>query len=760
MKKLITFLMITFLWSGGVLAKDYYVSRKGNDDAPGTRQQPFLTIQRAAEVMRSGDACYIFDGVYPEIVIPSFSNTEGHPIIFRSADNGEVTIIGSDPVPQERWQRVSEHIFKTNMKLDLNHENQLFLSDKTLVEARWPNVGEDLLRPVLSVMDQGTTPELIVDTALPDYDFSGAQVWIHAPKYWSDWTTKVMAATDSSLTIENIAPYPGPRQHVATSGADYFVFGIKGALDAENEWYYDDENEEVYIFRENGELPENEYRVKRRMYAFDLSGKKHIKIEGLTIQGAGINTNEHTESVTLDRLKIYYPYYSCQNNKYYGDQKNKGIVLRGKDIIIQNTEIAYSSGVGVMMLGENNKLINSYIHDTDFIGSYASCVSLAGKGNVVSHCTLTRSGRTVLDYGDMYQSLVQFCDMSHSGLITSDLGLTYGNVIEGGNSEVRYNVLHDNDDDHLDMGLYYDHGTQNIISHHNIVYGVGYSAFQINHYGAYHLVYHNTFIADDNGFRSTWGNKYGPDLLECRFVNNLFSSLSRTTAENYYWAHNVTAYEDFDKYNIMQPASEWLAKGKYVTGISATDQQKKPGIGAIEYEGMSFKVGHDFENPPQNINFIRSKPLYRNRILNAAFEHENHLSPWEAKNENVRVIEHPHQNHTKPDTTIGRMGNYSIGLTGKSGEVYQEVRYLHPNAEYEFIGHLRVDRGERAVIGVRWADGTEFLSPVVMDTAPGWNRVRLGFDMPEKHETITIFVRRLSDGAGQVYIDDFGLIMR
>jgi hypothetical protein len=757
MRKLISSLTVILLWSGTLLATDYYVSKQGSDNYPGTRDQPFLTLQKAAEVMHSGDVCYISSRIYAEEVRPAFSGTEGQPLEFRPVGDGEVIITGSDPILREQWQRVSERIFKASIKLDLDHENQIFLDDRTLVEARWPNVGDDLLRPGLSVMEQGTTPELIVDTSLPDYDFSGAQVWIHAPRYWSDWTTQVVAFTDSSLAIENVAPYPGPRQHVATVGADYFVFGVRGALDAENEWYYDRENEEVYIFREDGELPEDEYRVKRRPHAFDLSGKKYIKVEGVTILGAGINTDETTESITLDGLKIFYPYYSSQNNKYYGDQKDKGIVLRGKKIVIQNTEIAYSSGVGVMMRGEDNKLINTYIHDTDFIGSYASCVSLAGKGNVVSHCTLTRSGRTVLDYGDMYQSLIQFCDMSHSGLITSDLGLSYGNVIEGGNSEVRYNVLHHNDDDHLDMGLYYDHGTQNIISHHNIVYGVGYSGLQINHYGAYHLAYHNTFIADKNGFRSSWGNQYGPDLLKCRFVNNLFSGTSQTTATNYYWANNVIGYQGFDEHNIMQPATEWLGQGKYVSGISTTDQ---PGIGAIEYEGMTFKVGHDFENPPQNIDFTRSQPVYRNRLLNAAFEHENHLSPWQSKNGGVQAVEHPHQNHTKPDTAIGRMGNHTVRLIDESAELYQEVQDLESDTEYEFIGHLRVDQGEQAVIGVRWGDGTEFLSPVVENNAPAWRRVRLGFVLPEEVTTATVFVRRLSGGLGQIYADDFGLVVR
>ena len=251
-----------------------------------------------------------------------------------------------------------------------------------------------------------------------------------------------------------------------------------------------------------------------------------------------------------------------------------------------------------MLAGESNSVVNCYIHDTDYIGTYASCVQLYGKGNVLSHCTLTRSGRTVLDYRGMYQALVQYNDMSHSGLLTSDLGLTYGNVIEGGNSEVRYNWLHDNDDDHVDMGLYYDHGTQNIISHHNVVWGVGYSAFLINFYGYYHLVYNNSFSADKNGFRSAWGNKYPPDLYGCRFFNNIFSGICYTSADNYAWGYNYAEYKDLIDNKYLPGDSSLIDQALPIAGINDDYSGNSPDPGAYESEGYKWIPGHDFDNPP------------------------------------------------------------------------------------------------------------------------------------------------------------------
>ena len=56
-------LCLLVLYLAGFLslnAKDYYVSKDGDDANPGTFEKPFLTIQKAADVMIVGDVCYIW----------------------------------------------------------------------------------------------------------------------------------------------------------------------------------------------------------------------------------------------------------------------------------------------------------------------------------------------------------------------------------------------------------------------------------------------------------------------------------------------------------------------------------------------------------------------------------------------------------------------------------------------------------------------------------------------------------------------------
>jgi hypothetical protein len=764
MKKRKLLQLICVLFALNAFAKDYYVSKKGSDNNKGTQQAPFLTIQKAASIMKPGDVCYIFSGFYSETVTPKYSGTANKPIMFRPFTiNEKVTVSGANVIERDKWVKESNNTFKVNIDIILDHENQVFLGKKSLVEARWPNIEDDFLEMKTSTMDEGTTPENIIDNELPDYDFTGGSVWVHATKYWVDWTSPILGQEENSISIKNLSRFRNhflkKSRHIAGEGADYYVFGIKDALDKNNEWFYDKKTKELFVYRENGLLPKEDYYVKKRMYAFNLSDKQFIQLKNIDIVGATVLTNKETESIILDGLKILYPYYSLQNNELLGDQSDKGVVLEGKNCIVQNSEIGFSTGSCLSVFGEENLVFNNYIHDANAVGSVASCVYLGGKLNVISHNTLTRAGRTVLGYSKMYKSLIQNNDMSHSGKLTSDLGLTYGNLIEGGNSEVRYNFLHHNDDDHTSMGLYYDHGTKNIISHHNIIWGIKDLGLIINHYAAYHLMYNNTFISNGDGFRSNWGNRYSPDLLACRFVNNVFQNSPNTTAQNYYWNSNISGYKDFDPNNLMKPVKQGLGKGVYLKGITATPQGVKPGIGAVEYAGMEFTAGHNFKNPPKHVDFKKSKPLHRNLIENAAFEKEDFISPWEITG-GVLPTKHEMQTQLKFDEAIGRMGERSVELKDENSEVFQKVDELIENEEYTFTGHLRVENNEIAVLGIRFSNGLEFFGPDVVKGAPKWSRSSVSFTVPKGVVSVEVFVRRKSSGKGKIYVDDFGLALR
>jgi hypothetical protein len=56
--------VLTLLVARPLSAADYYVSTTGDDDNPGTLDQPFLTVERGQEAASPGDTVFIRGGVY------------------------------------------------------------------------------------------------------------------------------------------------------------------------------------------------------------------------------------------------------------------------------------------------------------------------------------------------------------------------------------------------------------------------------------------------------------------------------------------------------------------------------------------------------------------------------------------------------------------------------------------------------------------------------------------------------------------------
>lgn len=74
---------------------DYYVSPAGSDLNPGTLDQPFATIQKAANVAKEGSTVYIRGGVYNQKVRVTHSGASGAPITFQNYQDEKVILDGS-----------------------------------------------------------------------------------------------------------------------------------------------------------------------------------------------------------------------------------------------------------------------------------------------------------------------------------------------------------------------------------------------------------------------------------------------------------------------------------------------------------------------------------------------------------------------------------------------------------------------------------------------------------------------------------------
>lgn len=79
-----------------VRATTYYVAPTGSDSNPGTTTQPFLTVNKGAQVAVAGDIVEVRSGTYRERVYPKNSGTAAQPITYRVASGATVYLKGTE----------------------------------------------------------------------------------------------------------------------------------------------------------------------------------------------------------------------------------------------------------------------------------------------------------------------------------------------------------------------------------------------------------------------------------------------------------------------------------------------------------------------------------------------------------------------------------------------------------------------------------------------------------------------------------------
>lgn len=89
-------LLICIAMASSAMAAKYYVAKNGSDYNPGTGSQPWLTIQKAAEVISAGDTVVVGPGTYDERVNTRRSGTPGKRITFMALTSKTVTMRGFD----------------------------------------------------------------------------------------------------------------------------------------------------------------------------------------------------------------------------------------------------------------------------------------------------------------------------------------------------------------------------------------------------------------------------------------------------------------------------------------------------------------------------------------------------------------------------------------------------------------------------------------------------------------------------------------
>ena len=446
--------------SGTLPATAYFVAPNGSDTNPGTISQPFLTIQKCASTVASGSTCYLRAGTYPETVTPNSG------ITISSYDGEAVTVDGSDVVTG--WTVYQGSIYQTTVALSTGWAaNQLFANGQMMTEARWPN-GNDLFHVNWATLGTGTTTTLLVDSSLPNINWTGAKI-----HFWSGTdptgaqTATVTSSTAGQLnfTLDGIGLpfYTQPQP-----GGYYYLYRALGALDAPNEWYYDPTTSVLYFWAPDGVNPNTLLvRAKQRPYAFDLSGKSNVTIEHVNLFASTINTDPSSTGNTINGINAQYISHftdfpdnvppGVEHTDIYYDLYNwdTGIILFGSSNVLENSVIEWSAGNGVALAGSGNTVKNNLIDHVDYMQAWDSGIELSGSNQEIQNNTIYATAKfgIWIDYcpydvvcghpnGDHLD--ISYNNIYSTVMMTTDTGAIYtGDGIGVIGSSIHHNWLHD-----------------------------------------------------------------------------------------------------------------------------------------------------------------------------------------------------------------------------------------------------------------------------------------------------------------------------
>ncbi|MGL1888963.1 MAG: DUF1565 domain-containing protein [Reichenbachiella sp.] len=619
MKNFLLAILLFIATTQSTNATNYYVSvENGTNTADGTENSPFKTIQSAIEVMQPGDTCFIMEGRYhEEIVTSKLEGTEDAPFIFTNYQDQSAVLDGTSPISTQ-WSLHENNIYKTTLSEDIW---QLFVEDKMMTSARWPNANAWSMdmwdkENTWGHQEESSTDGNFIDDGQRDLagtgiDFTGS-IAIMNTGSWLSFARKVNThgAGSNSFTYDEI----GSEYHHKTQNGSYFFEASYACLDVENEWYYDATTKELFFIPPNGTDP-NELSIhgKTDTYAFDIDNSSQIKMIGLNFFATTINFTNSTY-LTIKDCNFDYPSYSKRMlgeietaapttiaASKYNDSYNT----------VKNCRFEKADGTGLFMTGKNDLIENCYFHDIDY-----SCVGELNDNvlNIRDANYLTLK-YTTIDWGGNSlgikvgkSSEVAYCEVSNIGFLQHD-----GAAIQASENDVDGINLHHNwVHDCIKFALRFDspwndgdtYGINGIMA-----YNVFWNAKPIIPKGDHHFIYNNTGFNNEGFDIGIYSDEtHGGFNYSTETRNNLVFAISGSNSKT------ITPYNGIDENNWIgndlsptlevssqlndpenldfrpKTNSALIDAGYYKEGITTDFTGVSPDIGAYEADPSSYWV--------------------------------------------------------------------------------------------------------------------------------------------------------------------------
>lgn len=757
-------------------SKVYHVSTFGSDRQPGTSDLPFRTLKKAGEVLRPGDTCMVYPGVYRETFRPRYNGRPGKPIVVMATHKGEAVVSGFDIV--DNWKKEKDQIYTAKVAARTPASGVVMINNQIGVEARFPNkMNLDPFDPegaeikaTLPTEGEGEIRDnpfrFFTDAIPPSWKgetLQDARVWVLAQFKWSAWTSKVKRYDPEEKSLY-FKPFPEDQSFMVSANFNpnyvvdhygkgiFYLFGSKVLLDAPYEWFYDKTRKALSVVMPGKESPQKGMvEFRQRTTLIDLRDRKYWEVSGFSITGGNIDMDSAENCVIAD-CNIRYFWHNLPEQSPYAESGNSGIILGGENNIIRNSELAFSAGNAITLGGHRNKVVNNLIHHHNYSGSIIyGIIKITGTHFSLTHNTIHSAGRDCVKLENGAGGIVAYNNIYNPGLLCEDVGVIYAGGRDYENVQVHHNYIHNNKNQKESvLGIYFDNFSANVQIHHNVVWGIR-ESIRLNRPGNYEMVYNNIGLEINNAY----GRWDGPKTQFGSMVfNNIFKYPTALKPE-IYQQDNLIGIYPFDTLRYIPEITVARA-----TPAGNTDFPAYIGAFAPSKDGKYWTAGHNFEARIEDKEVKSQLPFFRNYIQNGSFEWKANrqksqtsiedIEHWTTEGE-VQLNYSPGFNVPGPDTRNAIHGN-SLWLKGDTVSVSQRVDQLREGAAYVFSVYARINSEADIKIRVHTGEGMVEAGAAEFTEMGKWKLLTLSF---EARGPVRVTV--LKSGRGNVYLDNIGL---